>query len=309
MDRAQLVALVLAALAIIAIVGAAQTLVISDDPATPGADDPGEEAAPIIQLNESIPAAEDSQTEFGVFPYLIAGLVLAVLLYLVIHDPRAAGKLAVAIALVLLVTFVVLSALTGMGGENLVGELAGDPDPEEIGDLLGGNGEETDGDGEGPTDDAVTVPPSAFLLLGALGGLLLLAIASLRRTPTRPERVLEERDDEAHAEADVTSAFGVAAGEIADRIEQRDSWENQVYRAWYEMTALLEVEDPATKTPADFAAAATAAGIRPADVEALTTLFEEVRYGGYEPTAEREERAIDTFRAIERRYAPEADRA
>jgi hypothetical protein len=40
-----------------------------------------------------------------------------------------------------------------------------------------------------------------------------------------------------------------------------------------------------------------------AHVDALTDLFREVRYGGAEATADREQRAVDALRAIEDRYA------
>jgi hypothetical protein len=42
-----------------------------------------------------------------------------------------------------------------------------------------------------------------------------------------------------------------------------------------------------------------------ADVDRLTTLFEAVRYGGREPTPERERTAIETLRRIEAQYAGE----
>jgi hypothetical protein len=39
-----------------------------------------------------------------------------------------------------------------------------------------------------------------------------------------------------------------------------------------------------------------------ADVERLTRLFADVRYGGADPTAEREAAAVETLRSIEAAY-------
>jgi hypothetical protein len=45
--------------------------------------------------------------------------------------------------------------------------------------------------------------------------------------------------------------------------------------------------------------------MQPDDVRELTDLFEEVRYGDREVTAERERRATDALRRIEESYAEE----
>ncbi|MFB6118157.1 DUF4129 domain-containing protein [Halosegnis sp.] len=98
------------------------------------------------------------------------------------------------------------------------------------------------------------------------------------------------------------AAVARAAGAAADRIAAGTAVDNEVYRAWREMTAHLDVEDPETSTPTEFAEAAVDAGMASDDVEALTTLFAEIRYGPGEPTAEREQRALARLRRIERRY-------
>ncbi|MFC7194890.1 DUF4129 domain-containing protein [Halosimplex aquaticum] len=127
----------------------------------------------------------------------------------------------------------------------------------------------------------------------------------------RDERVTgDEEDEEPEPEpATDVGAIGAAAGRAADRIEGSDEFENEVYRAWAAMTDHLAVDRPASSTPAEFATAATAAGMDPDDVARLTELFEDVRYGGEEPTADREEAAVETLRRIESTYADDGEGA
>jgi hypothetical protein len=99
------------------------------------------------------------------------------------------------------------------------------------------------------------------------------------------------------------AAVGAAAGEAADRIEDAADVDNEVYRAWRDMTDHVDVPDPETSTPREFATAARNAGMNTAHVDALTDLFREVRYGGAAATEDREQRAVDALRAIEDRYA------
>ncbi len=94
-------------------------------------------------------------------------------------------------------------------------------------------------------------------------------------------------------------AVGKAAGRAADRIEDDADVENEVYRAWVEMTRYLEVAHPESSTPAEFASAAVEAGFDREDVDELTGLFEVVRYGGRTATDEREQRAVEALRRIE----------
>lgn len=156
--------------------------------------------------------------------------------------------------------------------------------------LTGGGG------GGGPS--AVSLP-----LVGVLALALVVAVALL---------VVSTGDDapapaSAPAEPDPArmSAIGRAAGRAADRIEGDAAPDNAVYQAWKEMTDLLDVPNPAASTPAEFAAAAVDAGMDSEDVAELTALFEAVRYGAAEPTADREARAVDSLRRIEVAYAGE----
>lgn len=116
-----------------------------------------------------------------------------------------------------------------------------------------------------------------------------------------------ERDDgmDVSGELDESVAVGRAAGRAADRIDET-TLSNGVFRAWREMTAALDVDDPESTTPAEFADAAVESGMARDDVETLTDLFRDVRYGGVQPTAERERQARETLRHIEETYGTNA---
>jgi len=145
--------------------------------------------------------------------------------------------------------------------------------------------------------------PSGSLLLVLAGfvGALILALGLVLRWPRGEDE--QVTTDEPDGEADA-AALGEIAGRAADRIESDtpgDS-ENEVYRAWREMTARLDTETPETTTPREFQQAAVDAGMAPDDVRELTGLFEQVRYGGEAATADREERAVQVLRRIESTY-------
>lgn len=142
-----------------------------------------------------------------------------------------------------------------------------------------------------------------------IGGLLVVGIglalwASSDRTlagrPDDEDAIPAGQDPSAGTGID---AVGRAAGRAADRIEASEEFDNEVYRAWAEMATSLEVEHPDSSTPSEFATAAVDAGMDREDVEGLTRLFEDVRYGGRSPTPEREHAAVETLRRIEDQYA------
>ncbi|MFP4629002.1 MAG: DUF4129 domain-containing protein [Halobacteriales archaeon] len=138
----------------------------------------------------------------------------------------------------------------------------------------------------------------ALALVGVVG-----AIVALRGFDRE-----DESPTEAPPEAEVEAAeLARIAGETADRLDAAATGDldNEVFRAWREMTGLLDVADPSTATPGDFAAAAEEAGLAPGDVRALTALFEAVRYGDRPATPEREAEAVETLRRIERAYGGE----
>ncbi|WP_128477515.1 DUF4129 domain-containing protein [Halorussus pelagicus] len=154
----------------------------------------------------------------------------------------------------------------------------------------------------GSTGTSITDP--SVLLLAGLGVALVAAVALLFVSSSGED----PEEDEAFTEPDDTTdvnAVGRAAGEAADRIETATDVDNEVFRAWHEMTDHLDVANPQSSTPSEFAAAAVDAGMAREDVDRLTTLFEEVRYGGESPTEEREQQALDALRRIEREYAGE----
>ncbi len=165
-----------------------------------------------------------------------------------------------------------------------------------------GDGEPGGGDGGDGEEDIVTRelgPFLGFLVVLAMifvGGLLLSA-----RSSSTDEKLPTESTD---AQPDEQAAVAAAAGRAANRIsaDSTEDVDNEVYRAWREMTQLLEVDRPETTTPGEFATAATEAGLEREHVDELTRLFEDVRYGHEATTAEREERAVTILRAIESAY-------
>lgn len=159
----------------------------------------------------------------------------------------------------------------------------------------------------GPTGAAEQFDPPVLLLV-LLGSFLLMLLFGYLRSAGGDE-VLPEPGEDPEDEPDevALSAIGEAAGDAADRLEETATFENEVYRAWREMTDHLDVPNPASSTPGEFARAARDAGMASENVDSLTDLFRDVRYGGAEPTAEREDRAIDALRGIESAYAEEGD--
>lgn len=147
----------------------------------------------------------------------------------------------------------------------------------------------------GTGNGSSTVIPPALLGAFLVGGLLLAAV--LLYAP------LFGRDDSAAPEESGGDADGAAAaraaGETAERIESGGDLEDEVLRAWREMADHLDLARQETSTPGEFAEAAIERGLRPDAVRELTALFEEVRYGGFETTPEREARARRALRTIE----------
>lgn len=137
------------------------------------------------------------------------------------------------------------------------------------------------------------------LVLHALAGGWVWHFMSGKRGRSSPSESIERDGSELERIGDV-------AGEIADRFERREHTENLVFTAWREMTALVDVSNPETSTPGEFAEAAIATGLAPDDVEALTRLFEDVRYGDRMTPAD-EERAISVLRRIEASYSVECE--
>lgn len=150
--------------------------------------------------------------------------------------------------------------------------------------------------------DTLSSPSVLIMLLFVLAiAVVIVAVIGIRGDDIPGE----EPDIETTPDAEDVAAVGRVAGTAADRIEADAAAENEVYRAWREMTDELAVENPDSTTPGEFAEAAVVAGMDPDDVDELTDLFETVRYGGLDATEDRERRAVETLRHIEETYGGE----
>jgi hypothetical protein len=164
-----------------------------------------------------------------------------------------------------------------------------------------GGGAGAFGDAAGSTVSTPTLLLYVLLFVALVGAAALLVLS------TGDESDPGDGAGGGDATSDV-AAVAEAAGEAADRIESDEGeaadagLDNEVYRAWAEMTRHLDVENPAASTPAEFADAAVAAGMDPADVTELTGVFEEVRYGHADATPALEDRALGALRRIEAAY-------
>ncbi|WP_410765540.1 DUF4129 domain-containing protein [Haloferax sp. DFSO60] len=314
MDSASLRALALALLAVVALSVAAATIdttVISGGgPSGFGAGDSGGVGSGEVD-SPGFQPTPGSGGEFSLptpcFPWLLSPtfLGLAVIAFLVLGGLayRESGSLLPPIALtlalgppVILLIALLTTCQRGISFPSRVAALA------ENSTLIPAGGGGTLGDGSAVAQN-VPVPTALFgvLLIGALVVAVLLLFTSTGDDRETPDNSLDET---AAATSSDVAAVGRVAGAAAARIEAGDSdVENEVFRAWASMTELLEVPNRASATPSEFAATAVAAGMSRDDVTALTTLFEEVRYGGFEATDDREARAIDALRNIESTYA------
>jgi len=168
----------------------------------------------------------------------------------------------------------------------------------------GGAGGQNSSSGGGGGGFADLGGGNMFASLGLIAALLigLLAVFGAEYIPRRGDDA-PTRTAVADEATDDDAAIGEAAGRAADRIEAAEAGaENEVYRAWREMADGVDVGNPRTSTPAEFAAAAVDAGLDPDRVQELTELFEAVRYGDRPVTEEREQRAVAALREIERQH-------
>ncbi len=214
---------------------------------------------------------------------VIAAIGALISVWYLLTNPRDAIALMVGAAVMFGVMFLILYFLQDLFG--------GSPGGNGGGFLGGGGGSSDSGSG------SALLEPESFELIvvvvlgAAFVGVLLRATGSIQA-----EAVGEQSPESTAVDVD---AIARTAGRAADRIEADAALDNEVYRAWQEMTDLLDVPDPETSTPREFAAAAVTAGMDREDVHELTVLFEEVRYGAEDPTSEREERAVAALRRIE----------
>jgi hypothetical protein len=127
---------------------------------------------------------------------------------------------------------------------------------------------------------------------GPFGSLLATARSLLERLRGDLERTLSTRD----AGAASGSAGDDGGTEAEPSVLVEPAADNEVYRAW---AALADELGGTHRTPAAVAEGAIEAGL-PADaVGELTDLFRAVRYGGADPTEERERRAAAALSRIQ----------
>ncbi|WP_255194336.1 DUF4129 domain-containing protein [Natronobeatus ordinarius] len=282
---------------IVAVALAAATITSTIEPGGPGDGSVGSGDAPVY----TPPPAESAAAGDGVPPFLeylllvvVTLLALALAWYLIAHR-RELVKTLVAVCAVLAAVIVLLTLVQWFDPGEMANVTASEP--AENATLPGG------GSSDGETG---SIPFSSVLVLllvvtTIFAGALLVS-RSDAETSVDVDRELESGPEDA-------AGIATAAGRAADRIAASDDVDNEVYRAWREMTRHLEVDRPETSTPGEFAAAAVEAGMEREHVDELTRLFEAVRYGHRETTLEVEARAISILRTIEATYADGNGRA
>lgn len=284
----------LALFGILAVAFTAATLPTAVDPERPGQGGSGPPGAGDGGSGFGGPLPEGSPGATVEIPFLtellalLAALALVALLaYLFVHWRRVFRAVAVLVGL--FVAFWLFFQVFSPEPSTVV--------PPSL-EPLPANGSSGGGDPDAVTDPTFAAVVAVLALVVTLLGTVL---AVRRRTSDR------DRPAPADAEGDeaVRRAVGRAAGRAAERIEGSDDADNEVYRAWREMTELLDVSRPETNTSGEFETAAVDAGMEPADVRELTELFELVRYGGHDLDQSDERRAVELLERIETRYGVE----
>ncbi len=184
----------------------------------------------------------------------------------------------------------------GVAQEGLdeIGEVAPDPGVEDTAE----EAEPEEGGGGSPV---ATIALIGLFVLAAVGAF----VYWLRRDDGDDSTETVDLD---HSADEEETQIGEAAGQAADRIEASDrEFENEIYTAWTEMVDVVDLRDPETSTPKEFASAAVAAGLDRQHVDALRNVFEEVRYGERAVTPEREQQALEALREIERAYGGDSE--
>lgn len=246
-------------------------------------------------LGSTETAPTEVLVQIPLFEEVVTAVLFVTLLLLIgyaIRYWRDTLRFAAALTLVFAVALAMLSLLDASLFAGIGSQPAADPS------LPAGS----DGGSDG-SDATTSVPPVlAVFIVGGVGLVGVTLAASYLRSESTERRDGEPGDEVATDSA----AIGEAAGRAADNIEAAESAEavdNEIYDAWTEMTSLLDVTDPETSTPGEFADAAADAGLRPDDVDELTRLFEDVRYGGRTASSDDERRSVTLLRRIEDDYA------
>jgi hypothetical protein len=292
-DRRTLTVLVVAAAAIFAISLSAGTLTSTVESEGDGSDAPQLGGGDVFGINISDTDTDDDSGGSG-WPTQTLQMVIALFVIAAVVTALTSPRhLTLLVALFLGLMFVVL--LVTLVDLDILFE----------GDLLPWEGERGGGldPGTGDTNDLLS---PLLLAIAALVSVLLLGLVLVSRR--RGTDAVEEPDEESSESVagDDSTALGTIAGRAADRIEAGEASdsraENEVYRAWREMTDHLDIEAAETATPREFQRHAIGAGMSSDDVRELTGLFEQVRYGGESATESREQRAVAVLRRIESTY-------
>ncbi|WP_159076998.1 DUF4129 domain-containing protein [Halococcoides cellulosivorans] len=220
----------------------------------------------------------------------IAVLATLVLVYATLDDPDNSMRAAV------LVTVGIISAIL-VAAATFRGWVGQRPAPNQSLNLsmLRGSLPGAPGPPSG-TETTTSLPVELWAIVGGVGVVAVLVIVVLSSDDS-PDDPQTERTRQSDADTAV-AAVREAAGRAHDRLASGAALDNAVYRAWAEMVDALDVGDPETTTPQEFATHAIEAGMDRSAVEDLTLLFDEVRYGDRPVTDERERRARETLTAI-----------
>lgn len=229
------------------------------------------------------------------YVYLAVVLFAAFAILFAIRSDEVTPERLVGLTAVLAVAGVVVVGFLSIGDARITQELLDSLETLGLGtgsappDASGGTGAPSAGGGDASGTGGTVLTLALLGTFLALVGAGAVVVGRMLRSPA----------EEAQAEAESAPAdVARAAGRAADHLEDR-RLENPVYRAWAEMIESVGVADPETTTPAAFARAAVRAGLDPADVDELTDLFREVRYGDADLTEDRIERATAALRRIE----------
>jgi hypothetical protein len=292
-DRRTLTVLAIVVLGVVALGLSAATLTTPES-SSGGGGQSGETGGEIVE-NQTDETSSDPPRIGDVesLVLLVAGLlVVASLVYMALYERGALVAFCVLLAAILALGLVIQDlefqpSVSNDTGTGTPGEGSQNGSQEES-----GGGQETGSGSPFPT----------VLLAGVFLVLLLVAYAVLGRTVSQRSEESPEEDEPVQPET-----LGAIAGRAADRIETGDNnraaADNEVYRAWQEMTSRLDAANEETTTPREFEQRAVEAGIAPEDVSELTRLFEGVRYGGEAVTDDRERRAVTVLRRIESKYS------
>ena len=239
----------------------------------------------------SSPAATGSLPLFLEVLILASAILVAVLcaIYFLTHR-RETLVMITGILVATLVMLAIVYGLVGILGFDDGTSSTSPPSENETGT------EESGGDDGGGVGIGAIV--YGLVVLGTF--FVVFAVSLLYTRSPSSTNTQDPTDPEPEIAGDTAADLSGAAERVADRLVsmERTDLDDEIRRAWLDMTRLLDVERPTSRTPGEFADAAVEAGLDPDAVGELTALFEAVRYGRLESTPDREARAVETFRRI-----------